>query len=62
MTITIRLATDNAAFENDKDAKIARILREYVREATRLGVANLGAVQLHDINGNTVGSVTVTDR
>ncbi len=59
MTITIHISTRNAAFEDDRDGEVARILREYLREATRLGVQRLGAVTLQDVNGNTVGSVRV---
>ena len=57
MTITIRLKTENAAFE-DRDAEVTRILREW---AARIPEDGYGA-KLYDVNGNTVGSVTITGK
>lgn len=59
MTITIRLSTDNAAFE-DRDAEIGRLLH-IVAERQRLG-RGIDGVKLLDYNGNTVGSVKVTGK
>ena len=59
MTITIRLKTDNAAFEDDQDAEIARILAEYLLTVGRFG---FDSRKLRDINGNIVGTVKVTGR
>lgn len=56
MTITIRLKTDNAAFE-DKDAEIARIMQRLARDLECISPGVRHAI--HDLNGNTVGSVTV---
>jgi hypothetical protein len=60
MTITIRLKTDNAAFEHDREEEAFRIAREgldrlliHGRPKSRLGYG------LRDSNGNVVGSVTV---
>ena len=55
MTITIKLKTGNAAFENDKEAEIAGILREWLDR----GITER---RLLDSNGNHVGSVTVTGK
>jgi len=55
MTITIRLKTGNAAFEDDKDAEVHRILREWLADGAR-------ARPLYDYNGNKIGAVTVTGR
>ena len=60
MTITIRLKTDNAAFEDDRGAEVARIVLEAVVPMLEHG--ELGKSLLYDANGNTVGSVTVTGK
>jgi len=65
MTITIKLKTDNAAFEGDsRDLEIARLIwgvaHRFERGAVASGVRE--ARPLKDRNGNTVGSVTVTGR
>jgi len=52
MTITIKVSTDNAAFE-DKDAEIARLLHKIALQWP------LHDSTLRDFNGNSVGSVTV---
>lgn len=54
MTITIRLKTGSAAFEDDKDAEIRRILLERL-----VNDWPFDRNTLVDYNGNTVGSVTV---
>ncbi len=60
MTITIKLKTDNAAFENDRisgaHTETARILAEVAQRFDTDGPFD-GPV--YDINGNTVGTVTV---
>lgn len=55
MTITIKINTDNAAFESRRELR--RILLEAVDQVTSRTRAELGP--LRDVNGNTVGSVTV---
>lgn len=55
MTITIRLKTDNAAFEENRREEVRRILMEWARCETHGG-------HLYDSNGNKVGSVTVTGK
>lgn len=67
MTITIRLRTDNASFESDYRLELAGILRTVVREtlqarSERPRTAQPHVAGLHDSNGNTVGSVTVTGK
>lgn len=51
MIFCLHIDTDNAAFEDDRGAEIARILREAA------GHVESGTMQrrCHDINGNTVG-------
>ena len=57
MTITIKLNTDNAAFEN-KDAEIVRIL-EWLGNDWQ-AIHSEGVRNLFDVNGNKVGTVKVT--
>ena len=57
MNITITLNTDNAAFEDDPGAEVARILRELARR-TEQGFINVG---LRDSNGNMVGQCEVSE-
>lgn len=56
MTITVKIKTDNAAFEEDKHGEINRILMDWIAEDDNLRWVHRS---LHDTNGNTVGSVTV---
>ncbi len=55
MTITIKIRTANAAFEDNKDAEVGRILRDWIDGFNLYPTIT----PLHDYNGNTVGSVTV---
>ena len=61
MTITIKLTTDNAAFEDDKDAEIGRLVHRVAQRLERGAIASgIRETQaLVDLNGNRVGSVTV---
>ncbi len=65
MTITIRLKTDNAAFnDNLRAPQIASIVSHVAALLLQGKVAagRLEAKPLYDANGNRVGSVTVTGR
>jgi hypothetical protein len=62
MEITIKIKTDNAAFEGRTWAETARILKvlaakiddgEILNEDTR--------IPLHDVNGNNIGYLTVKE-
>lgn len=56
--LIIELDLDNDAFQEwGGQAEIARILRKYADDVTEWGVGNR---KLLDINGNTVGTATVT--
>lgn len=60
MTITIKIDTGNAAFQDGfKAEEVARIVHEYVLPCIADG-AKLRPVR--DYNGNTVGSVKVTGK
>lgn len=61
MTITIKINTDNAAFEDDKATEVHRIVREAVAILNGDDYGP-GAFPVRDSNGNTVGSVTVTGK
>lgn len=56
--ITIKISTDNAAFEMDRDTEIARILERLAADWYSVG----DGTKIRDINGNTVGSVTLTGK
>ena len=56
-TVTLSIATDNAAFEDDPRAEVARILRE---AATKVLDTPHGFA-LRDLNGNTVGRLIWKD-
>jgi hypothetical protein len=56
--VTIEIKCDNEAFTDNEEAEVARILH---RAAERLFVGGLLGFVLLDMNGNTCGSVTVTD-
>jgi hypothetical protein len=54
----LKLKTDNAAFsDGDGPAEVARILREVAKGLETYGTRD-GAI--HDYNGNTVGTFTLT--
>jgi hypothetical protein len=60
--ITITLDTSNAAFEEDPAAEISRILEALSRSfRAEKRPTDLDGEKLRDINGNTVGQVTVSE-
>jgi len=54
--ITIKM--DNAAFDDDPDQELARVLREIVAHIDRYGYNPEG--RLRDANGNTCGELRIT--
>jgi hypothetical protein len=58
MKLKIEIAMDNAAFEDDRGAEVARILAQYAKRCGDGGDPE--PCTLHDFNGNTVGHVKVT--
>ena len=59
MTITIRLKTESDAFEGPMyENEIARLVQE-VADRISEGGSTYARGNLQDVNGNTVGSVTV---
>jgi hypothetical protein len=63
MTITIRLKTDNASFELDKEAEVIRLVSHWLNHT--FGLNRLRGRKLDllfDINGNAVGTAKVTGK
>lgn len=56
MNITIKINTDNAAFGDDPEAEVARILRATALHFEQSGLEDR---PLYDSNGNGIGSVAV---
>jgi len=59
-TIELTLQTDNAAFENDPGTESARILRtaaDWIEQRGESGQSHA----IKDINGNTVGIISIFD-
>lgn len=63
MNITIKINTDNAAFEDDPGAEVARILGKVTGDF--LLNPDIATVQhrtpLLDVNGNTIGYIEVKE-
>jgi len=53
MTITIRIDTANAAFDDSNIEEVSRIIKDWLD-------SNMRFTSLYDINGNKVGTVKVT--
>ena len=54
-TFTVKISTDNAAFDDEPGYEVARILREHAALLESHGPGDIGTVALRDINGNRVG-------
>jgi hypothetical protein len=54
----VHMSTGNAAFEEDRPAEIARLLRELADRVVDRGPGPTGILRLMDINGNRVGYAT----
>lgn len=55
--VNIAIQMDNAAFDDEPEVEVARILREAAKRFERDGIASH---PLFDVNGNKVGGVEVT--
>ena len=55
--IMITIETGNAAFAEDRDDEVSRILTKLVREIKLYNFP----ITLHDVNGNRVGTAAVVD-
>lgn len=60
MRLTIEIDCDNAAFGDDRGPEVFRILEPVIRE-WKLDGSPDWARKLRDTNGNTVGSVKVSE-
>jgi hypothetical protein len=58
--LTITLNTDNEAFETHAEYEVARILRELADRIESGDIDDDGA-SIHDVNGNTIGQLTVEE-
>lgn len=60
-TISIRIDTENAAFDTDGGCEVARILRKLATEFDegRHDADGWQEFRLHDENGNHCGTVTI---
>lgn len=58
MKVVINIKTDNAAFENDPEGEVKRILIQAVRDT----VTGNRDGNLRDSNGNKVGTFIVTGK
>ena len=60
MQFTLTFSTDGDAFWTDGDGEDARILRDLATKIETVG-AQPHAVNIRDINGNTVGTYQLTE-
>lgn len=60
MKLTLELSLDNAAFESPSGNEVARILRKYAALVEHEDVTP-GRALIHDLNGNKVGKLEITD-
>ncbi len=57
--LTITIETDDAAFEHDAGAEVGRILQGIAVQAQAHGLDSLEDRPILDLNGNTVGMVSL---
>ena len=58
--LTLRIKTDNEAFQGDAGTEIARILRRLAGDLDGRDILPGETFTLRDINGNRVGAASVT--
>lgn len=61
MTLTITIDMDNDAFADDNGRETSRILRELSSRVKDWTLEAGDYKKIRDINGNTVGSLSVSD-
>lgn len=63
MFFRLNISMDNAAFEQDPNAELARLLRNVANALDRQqgDIMNDGGAPVFDVNGNSVGAYFVTD-
>jgi hypothetical protein len=57
--VDVKLKTDNAAFDDDLEAEVVRILRDL---AQRIEDEGLSSKSVLDINGNLIGLLAVREQ
>lgn len=60
MRVTVKIDTDNAAFEDCDGAEVARILRELADRIDNEPLGKKDCRFARDINGNRVGQLTTS--
>lgn len=61
MQINIQFRTDNAAFDEEPEIEVGRILEELAKMLRHDGVDRGSGIPLFDLNGNRVGEYTTAD-
>lgn len=63
MRIQIDIDLENDAFQPDPASEVGRLLREIARdlESGRLRMVDSMTKRLHDVNGNNVGGLEITE-
>lgn len=61
MKLVLQIDCDNAAFEDDCNGEIARILRVAAKIANNDPRAMAAGIRLRDVNGNNVGYMQIND-
>lgn len=61
MTAKIEIQMDSAAFTHEPGEELARILRKLADNLDGADITPADSNKLRDVNGNTVGTFTVTD-
>ena len=59
MKLVIKIDLDNAAFEDDGVAEVTRILESVASRLPDPLMDTNGALNLHDVNGNHVGTAEI---
>lgn len=62
MKVTIKIQCDNAAFSDSPEPEVARILLELADDLAFHSLIAMDGQALHDFNGNTVGTITVSGK
>ena len=60
-TFTIQFDTDNAAFEENRDAEIVAVLREIATRIEDYGLPINYSRPVRDSDGNSIGSFTLRE-
>jgi hypothetical protein len=59
LSVTVKITCENAAFADDCEGEVARLLKQAAKKVEAGELERLGYIPLMDINGNKVGSVEI---